>query len=129
MGDGTCINSIEGGCGGTITEDWLIERCENHRLAWVRTVIAPRFTLKYLLELIKEHRVGADTVAFILENCALRMRLFCEVCGEQHIDEGEYATKLHHTHTCQRCGLNWRPAVEYTVGIQFLPGFKDGGEA
>lgn len=47
------------------------------------------------------------------------------MCGEMHIDEGEYATKLHHTHTCQRCGLSWRPAVEYTVGVKFLPGFKN----
>jgi hypothetical protein len=53
------------------------------------------------------------------------MRLFCEVCHTQHIDAGEFATKPHHTHACQFCGLTWRPSVEFTVGVQFLPGFKD----
>jgi hypothetical protein len=52
------------------------------------------------------------------------MRLPCEACGELHIDEGEFATKPHHTHSCQHCGLTWRPSVVATVGVQFLPGFK-----
>lgn len=46
-------------------------------------------------------------------------------CGVLHIDEGEFATKLHHTHACQSCGHVWRPAIECTVGVQFLPGFKN----
>lgn len=53
------------------------------------------------------------------------MRLNCPDCGELHIDEGEFATKPHHTHSCQHCGLTWRPAVVATVGVQFLPGFKN----
>ncbi len=53
------------------------------------------------------------------------MRLCCEGCGKLHIDEGEFATKPHHTHSCQHCGLTWRPAVVHTVGVQFLPGFKN----
>ena len=53
------------------------------------------------------------------------MRLVCEGCGELHIDEGEFATKPHHTHTCQKCGLNWRPAKVATVGVQWLPGYKN----
>lgn len=53
------------------------------------------------------------------------MRLVCEGCGKLHIDEGEFATKPHHTHSCQFCGLTWRPAVVPTVGVQFLPGFKN----
>lgn len=53
------------------------------------------------------------------------MRLPCEACGELHVDEGEFATKPHHTHSCQYCGLTWRPAVECTVGVRFLPGFKN----
>lgn len=54
------------------------------------------------------------------------MRLVCEDCGILHIDEGEFATKPHHTHACQHCGLVWRPAVVCTVGVQFLPGFRNG---
>jgi len=53
------------------------------------------------------------------------MRLTCPECGALHIDEGEFATKPHHTHSCQKCGLTWRPAVVHTVGVRFLPGFKN----
>lgn len=47
------------------------------------------------------------------------------ICGCLHVDKGPFATKRHHTHSCQSCGHTWRPAVAYTVGVQFLPGFKD----
>lgn len=53
------------------------------------------------------------------------MRLPCEACGRLHIDRGEFATKVHHTHSCQHCGLTWRPAVVPTVGVRFLPSFRD----
>jgi predicted RNA-binding Zn-ribbon protein involved in translation (DUF1610 family) len=53
------------------------------------------------------------------------MRLPCPACGRLHIDEGEFATKLHHTHACQACGMVWRPAIVATVGVRFLPGFKN----
>jgi rubredoxin len=49
----------------------------------------------------------------------------CPSCGKRHIDEGEWATRNHHTHSCQYCGFTWRPAVVATVGVQFLPGFKN----
>lgn len=53
------------------------------------------------------------------------MLLYCPMCGERHVDEGEFATKVHHTHACQnsRCGHVWRPAVAATVGVWTLPGF------
>lgn len=47
------------------------------------------------------------------------------MCGVLHIDEGRFATHPHHTHSCQTCGMTWRPAVVATVGVQFLPGFKN----
>lgn len=53
------------------------------------------------------------------------MFLTCPKCNARHIDEGEFATKVHHTHSCQSCGLTWRPAVVPTVGVAFLPGFKN----
>lgn len=57
------------------------------------------------------------------------MRLVCPRCCALHIDDGEFATKPHHTHSCQTCGETWRPAVVHTVGVRFLPGFKnEGGE-
>jgi hypothetical protein len=52
------------------------------------------------------------------------MFLTCPKCNARHIDEGVFATKVHHTHSCQTCGLTWRPAVVPTVGVAFLPGFK-----
>lgn len=53
------------------------------------------------------------------------MILHCPDCRARHIDKGDFAKKPHHTHSCQQCGLTWRPAVVDTVGVQFLPGFKD----
>ena len=54
------------------------------------------------------------------------MLLHCPICTYRHIDEGKFAIKLHHTHACQNCGHVWRPAIIHTVGVQFLPGFKNG---
>lgn len=53
------------------------------------------------------------------------MLLWCPSCGERHIDSGEWEHKKHHTHACQKCGMVWRPAIEFTSGVQFLPGFKN----
>ena len=53
------------------------------------------------------------------------MILHCPECRTRHVDAGDFATKPHHTHACQGCGLTWRPAIGPTVGVQFLPGFKD----
>lgn len=64
-------------------------------------------------------------VPHIPEPKPIPMRLVCESCGELHIDEEEWATRLHHTHTCECCGHTWRPAKENTVGVRFIPGFKN----
>lgn len=60
-------------------------------------------------------------------NVPIPMLLVCPDprCCMRHIDEGEFATKSHHTHACQSCGMVWRPALVPTVGVQFLPGFKN----
>jgi len=56
------------------------------------------------------------------------MLLFCPMCNTRHVDEGDFATKPHHTHACQnlQCGMVWRPAIAPTVGVWFLPGFNNG---
>ena len=59
-----------------------------------------------------------------LKGLMFPMLLWCPECGTRHIDEGEFATKIHHTHSCQSCGMTWRPAVVATVGVRFLPGFR-----
>jgi predicted RNA-binding Zn-ribbon protein involved in translation (DUF1610 family) len=53
------------------------------------------------------------------------MIMYCPMCKARHVDKGKFEKKLHHTHACQKCGHVWRPAIEHTVGVQFLPGFKD----
>lgn len=78
-----------------------------------------------------EQRVSADKIAMrALRNDLnpVPMLLTCPACSARHIDEGrtdENATKSHHTHACQKCGMVWRPALTFTFGVQFLPGFKD----
>lgn len=56
------------------------------------------------------------------------MRLPCPTCGALHVDVGRFATHPHHTHACQHCGAVWRPALVNTVGVRFLPGFKNEEE-
>ncbi len=53
------------------------------------------------------------------------MLLWCPACSKRHIDVGPFATKPHHTHACQHCGMVWRPAIIPTCGVEFLPGFKN----
>ena len=53
------------------------------------------------------------------------MLLWCPGCHVRHIDVGIWVDKPHHTHACQSCGMVWRPALIPTVGVQFLPGFKN----
>ena len=48
------------------------------------------------------------------------------VCGARHIDRNEFASRPHKSHSCQRCGFTFSPAAVPTVGVQFLPGYKDG---
>lgn len=60
-----------------------------------------------------------------LEDEPIPMLLWCPSCGERHIDSDEWAKKPHHTHACQECGMVWRPAVVHTVGVMFLPGFRN----
>lgn len=59
------------------------------------------------------------------ESPKIPMILFCPSCGKRHLDEGIWEDKHHHTHSCQECGFTWRPAVVNTVGVRFLPGFKN----
>ena len=53
------------------------------------------------------------------------MLLWCPECGKRHVDEGLFAARPHKAHACQHCGHIWRPAIVRTVGVQFLPGFRD----
>lgn len=52
------------------------------------------------------------------------MLIWCPECGERHIDD-EFENVPHALHACQNCGFAWRHAIERTVGVKFLPGYKD----
>lgn len=61
----------------------------------------------------------------VSDSVPIPILLWCPECGGRHVDVGEFAFKPHHTHSCQHCGMTWRPAVVDTCGVQFLPGFKN----
>jgi predicted RNA-binding Zn-ribbon protein involved in translation (DUF1610 family) len=54
----------------------------------------------------------------------LWMALKCPRCGGQHIDKDEWAKRLHRTHKCEHCGVQWRPEEVqdhqpvYTFGVE-----------
>lgn len=96
------------------TRDALIRDAFRHGLEWNdRQAVLSAEQLGY---------VRSDHV---YQPAPVPMILYCPTCNGRHIDKNEYATKPHHTHACQHCGTCWRPAVVPTVGVQFLPGFKD----
>lgn len=64
----------------------------------------------------------------LLKNPGIDMLLWCPECGDRHVDSEAWASRPHHTHACQYCGHVWRPAIVNTIGVQFLPGFKDETE-
>lgn len=83
-----------------------------------------------LTDLARQDQLGDTAVRLVRETLKIEpdpipMRLNCPDCGALHLDVGEWARRVHHTHTCQNCGLTWRPAIVATVGVQFLPGFKN----
>lgn len=53
------------------------------------------------------------------------MILFCPSCHERHIDEGDFATRVHKTHACQHCGFAWKPSKTPTRGVRFLERYKN----
>lgn len=50
----------------------------------------------------------------------IAMILPCPACGRLHVDQGEWATRLHTTHLCEHCGLLWKPCLLPTVGVDAL---------
>lgn len=72
-----------------------------------------------------EFRERAETFRVELVETPLPMRIPCPRCGALHVDEGEFATRPHSTHTCQHCGECWKPCLRPTVGVRFLPGTRN----
>jgi rubredoxin len=58
------------------------------------------------------------------------MLLWCPECGKRHVDQlandgTDWSKKIHTKHSCQGCGMTWRPAGGPTTGGQFRPRFKN----
>lgn len=105
------------------------EMCEDGLLKRVADSSGKMYEKTHLLDVYATAVLSIRPRALVTPDRApdtpIPMRLVCPRCGELHIDEGEFATKPHHTHACQGCGEVWRPAVVHTVGVRFLPGFKN----
>lgn len=82
--------------------------------------------------LMAEAAAKIDELNWVIQTHAqiipVPMLLWCPACGARHVDEGEFAIRVHHTHACQECGMVWRPCVAATSGVQFLPNFKNKAE-
>lgn len=100
------------------------DRGDEHRpeLATIEEMIEALAFDVDLLQAANDHLLRRDAPSV---SGPIPMRLNCPECGELHIDEGEFATRSHATHACQACGMVWRPAIVATVGVHFLPGFKN----
>lgn len=62
----------------------------------------------------------------VFVNGGYRVKMECPHCGTPHVDEGEWATRLHHTHLClnESCGKLWRPSDDhYFFGVTSERGF------
>lgn len=83
-----------------------------------------------ILRMIKLLRVGFETTEeqsllwfskWLQENSGpIDMLLWCPNCNFEHIDAGEWSTRLHKTHQCQGCGYKWKPCLSYTRGVSSL---------
>lgn len=77
---------------------------------------------------LPEARIEADRLlrclVDLIEVEPVAMLIWCPMCHHRHIDRGDFATKPHRDHSCQKCGLTWRPAIVPTTGVPFLPGYK-----
>lgn len=90
----------------------------------VSTPVGTPAEVESALAAIDDSRTGVDA-----GEAPIPMILTCPSCCGRHVDRGRFATHAHHTHACQHCGMVWRPAIQATVGVQFLPGFKDPPES
>jgi len=71
---------------------------------------------------------GRVTTAFTAkETTGVPMILDCPACHRGHIDEDEWATRLHRTHRCAHCKNEWRPANVATVGVIALDSAETTG--
>lgn len=101
----------------------VIRRPDGHvPVSLVRRLLAETDSLRAAAAV---DRAFFNSVTLVAGPIPIPLLLTCPLCCKRHVDRNEWATKAHHTHACQYCGHVWRPAIQPTVGVQFLPGFKD----
>lgn len=131
---GTARTKAEGGSVFTVCDECWFKGLRGPTAGRTREELAELDERIDIVEqILGEHRRETDARLAKLEAVGpkvaavepVRILLHCPLCRAKHIDVGEFATKVHHTHACQGCGHVWRPAVEATVGVEFLPGFKN----
>jgi len=88
------------------------------------------FTLRSAVDMLREMLLALGSNppkdgVWTYQGTSVPMILNCPSCHQRHIDVGHWSLHPHHTHACQHCGMVWRPAKVHTVGVQFLPGFRD----
>jgi hypothetical protein len=60
---------------------------------------------------IHPNGVGVEKLSYY------KSKLFCPKCDKQHIDEGEWAKRLHHKHLCLFCNHMWE-LDRYIFGVE-----------
>lgn len=125
-----CVCGI---CRNQETRSRRLSLDHDHRTGLVRGFLCSRCNLLLgsaddnvgRLEAAVRYLKSTAKLSTSVEDPPVPMLLFCPACKGQHLDEGEFATRRHATHACQHCGMVWRPAIVPTVGVEFLPGFKN----
>lgn len=125
------IKAVHEGCAGQLSTamgeraNW--ERTAGHEKAWYAELLHTKYR-GALADVDRLRLVQLEAAASTAASAPVPMLLTCPACRERHVDRGEFAMRSHHTHACQHCGMTWRPALVPTVGVQYLPGFKNEGE-
>lgn len=80
----------------------------------VPTSIAQKALISSIIE--EELQNQAFDLGAVSRSGEVRNDIDCPKCGEHHVDEGEWAKRLHRKHQCQSCGHIWQPHEHYTFG-------------
>ena len=95
---------------------WALQSYESNRDDGVRSYSEIEITS--MVEAVRAVMASA-------KHGSIDMLLWCPKCKTQHVDapqpEQGWTNPPHATHTCQGCGLNWRPSNALTNGVQSLP--------
>lgn len=92
------------------------------REVWDDFMAQANRTGEVLVRCLRRARVKAEAWR---QMTPIDMELFCPECGKQHLDAGEFTTRVHRKHLCENtpegprtgCGHLWQPFQEPTRGV------------